>query len=98
GDRFEPRRVYFFGIAFFTAASLACALATSLPALAIARAVQGIGAGALMSVNIALVRLVYPPARLGRGVGLNALVVGVGFATGPTVASLVLAVAPWPWL
>ena len=51
-----------------------------------------------MSVNIALVRLVYPPARLGRGVGLNALVVGVGFAVGPTVASLVLAVAPWPWL
>ena len=35
---------------------------------------------------------------LGRGVGLNALVVGVSFAAGPTIASLVLSVAAWPWL
>ena len=51
-----------------------------------------------MSVNAALLRLLYPPHRLGRGVGLNALVVGIGFAVGPTVASLVLSVASWPWL
>ena len=98
GDLFEPRRVYLGGLVFFTLASLACALAPTLPLLALARALQGIGAGALMSVNIALIRLVYPPTRLGRGVGLNALVVGVGFAVGPSVASLVLAVAPWPGL
>jgi DHA2 family multidrug resistance protein-like MFS transporter len=40
----------------------------------------------------------YPAHRLGRGVGLNALVVGVSFALGPTLASLLLAVLPWPWL
>lgn len=51
-----------------------------------------------MSVNIALVRMVYPAASLGRGVGLNALVVGVGFAAGPSVASTVLAFGNWPWL
>jgi DHA2 family multidrug resistance protein-like MFS transporter len=51
-----------------------------------------------MSVNIALIRAIYPAERLGRGVGLNALVVGVSFALGPTIASLVLAVADWPWL
>jgi DHA2 family multidrug resistance protein-like MFS transporter len=98
GDLLGPRRVYLGGLAFFTAASLGCALAGSLPALAAARAFQGIGAGALMSVNIALIRLIYPAARLGRGVGLNALVVGVAFAVGPSIASLVLAVAAWPWL
>ena len=98
GDRIGPRRVYLAGMALFTLASLGCALAGTLHALAAARALQGIGGGALMSVNIALVRMIYPPEHLGRGVGLNALAVGVAFSLGPTVASLVLAVASWPWL
>ena len=98
GDSLGPRKVFLFGVSFFTVASLACTLATTLPLLAVARAFQGIGAGALMSVNIALIKLIFPPAKLGRGVGMNALVVGVGFAIGPTIASLVLSVASWPWL
>ena len=51
-----------------------------------------------MSVNTALIRYLYPPHRLGRGLGTNALIVGVSFAVGPTVASLILSVAAWPWL
>lgn len=98
GDRLGVRRVFLGGLAFFSAASVVSALAPSLAMLVTGRVLQGIGAGALMSVNIALIRLIYPAHRLGRGVGLNALVVGLGFVCGPTVASLVLAVAPWPWL
>ncbi len=98
GDVLGPRRVFLGGIAVFTVASLVCTLVGSVPLLAAARVLQGIGAGAMMSVNIALVRLIYPASRLGRGVGMNALVVGVAFAVGPTVASLVLSVASWPWL
>lgn len=97
-DRLGARRVHLGGMAFFIVASLASALAWSLPALVTARALQGLGAAAMMSVNIALVRQIYPPQQLGRGVGLNALVVGVSFAIGPTVASLLLAWLPWPWL
>ena len=97
-DAVGPRKIFIFGLAFFTAASLGCVLADTLAGLAVFRALQGIGAGAIMSVNIALIRLIYPSHRLGRGVGLNALVVGVGFAIGPTVASLVLSLASWPWL
>ena len=98
GDALGPRKVFLFGVTFFTAASLACALATTLPALSIARALQGIGAGATMSVNIALIKQIFPPSKLGRGVGINALVVGIGFSIGPTIASLVLSVTSWPWL
>ncbi len=98
GDRIGARRVYIGGMALFVLASLGCALADTLATLAVARALQGIGAGALMAVNIALVRMIYPAEHLGRGVGLNALVVGVAFSAGPTIASLVLAVASWPWL
>lgn len=46
----------------------------------------------------ALIRYIYPPERLGQGLGIYALVVGVAFTAGPTVASAVLAVAGWPWL
>ena len=97
-DRLGARRVHLGGLAVFIVGSLASASAWSLPALVAARALQGLGAAATMSVNIALVRQIYPPQQLGRGVGLNALVVGMSFALGPTVASLLLAVGTWPWL
>jgi DHA2 family multidrug resistance protein-like MFS transporter len=98
GDLWGPRKVFLGGLAFFTVASLGCALADSLVTLTLARTLQGVGASAIMAVNIALIRLIFPPERLGRGVGFNALVVGVAFAVGPGVASLVLSVASWPWL
>jgi DHA2 family multidrug resistance protein-like MFS transporter len=98
GDRIGPKKVFLSGVVIYTLASLGCVLAGSLPQLAFARALQGIGSAGVMSVNIALVRLIYPPNRLGRGVGLNALVVGLGSSLGPTVASAVLSMGNWPWL
>jgi len=57
-----------------------------------------VGAAGVMSVNLALIRRIFPAEQLGRGAGLNALIVGLGYSLGPTVASLLLAVLPWPWL
>ena len=51
-----------------------------------------------MSVNTALVRFIYPHRLLGRGIGINALVVAIAAAVGPTLASGILSVASWPWL
>jgi len=98
GDRIGYRRIYLGGLILFTVASFGCALSTSLQTLALARVVQGFGAAGIMSVNTALVRMIYPPAQLGRGVSINAMVVAVSSAIGPTVASGVLSVATWPWL
>jgi DHA2 family multidrug resistance protein-like MFS transporter len=98
GDIVGHKRVYIAGLAVFTLASLGCSLASTLPMLTAARIVQGFGASAIMSVNVALIRGLFPAHRLGRGVGFNALVVGVSFAVGPTIASLILSVAAWPWL
>jgi DHA2 family multidrug resistance protein-like MFS transporter len=98
GDRIGYRRVYLSGLVLFTVSSFGCALSTSLPTLAFARVIQGFGAAGIMSVNTALVRMIYPAGQLGRGVAVNAMVVAVSSAIGPTVASGVLAVASWPWL
>jgi len=69
GDSVGYKKVYGSGLALFTAASFACAHAPTLPLLACARAVQGLGAAGIMSVNIALVRYIFPKAQLGVGMG-----------------------------
>jgi DHA2 family multidrug resistance protein-like MFS transporter len=62
------------------------------------RVVQGLGAAGVMSVNMALVRFIHPINRLGHGIGINAVIIAVSAAAGPTIASSILAFAPWPWL
>ena len=57
GDLVGPRKVFIGGIGLFVVSSLACVLSDTVPLLAAARAIQGIGAGAMMSVNIALMQL-----------------------------------------
>lgn len=98
GEIVGHQRVYLGGLLLFTIASVACALAWSLPTLLFARVLQGLGGAGIMSVNTALVRFVYPDRMLGRGFGHNALVVATAFTLGPTIASGILSVATWPWL
>jgi DHA2 family multidrug resistance protein-like MFS transporter len=98
GEIIGYRRVYLAGLVLFTLASLFCALSHTLLLLTVARIVQGFGAAGIMSVNAALVRFTYPRALLGRGIGINALVVAISAAVGPTVAAAILAVGTWPWL
>jgi DHA2 family multidrug resistance protein-like MFS transporter len=98
GEIIGYRRVYLAGLALFTIASLLCALSHTLLLLTLARIVQGFGAAGIMSVNAALVRFTHPHDRLGHGIGINALVVAVAAAVGPTLAAAILAVGNWPWL
>ncbi|GEO99035.1 MFS transporter [Methylobacterium haplocladii] len=98
GDGIGYRRVYLGGLSVFTLASLACAYAPTLDLLIVARIAQGLGAAGIMSVNIALVRFIYPARLIGTGVGNVALIVAVASAAGPTVAAAILSVATWHWL
>ncbi|MCW1876526.1 MFS transporter [Erwinia sp. INIA-01] len=98
GDMIGYRRVYQCGLVLFTCTSVFCALSDSLTMLTIARVLQGFGGAALMSVNTALIRIIYPQRHLGRGMGINSLIVAVSSAAGPTVAAAILSVASWQWL
>jgi DHA2 family multidrug resistance protein-like MFS transporter len=98
GDILGYKRVYLAGLVLFGTASLGCALAPSLLVLTLMRVVQGLGAAGVMSVNMALVRFIHPINRLGHGIGINAVIIAVSAAAGPTIASSILAFAPWPWL
>lgn len=98
GDLFSYRRTFLTGVVVFTLASALCALSNGFTMILISRAIQGIGAACVMSVNIALTRLIYPPRILGRGLALNAIVIASATAAGPTIAGAVLSIASWHWL
>lgn len=98
GEIHGHRRIFFAGLGVFALGSLACGLAGSLTTLMAGRALLGIGSAAVSATTPALIRTLYPPASLARGLGLYAMVVAVAFTIGPTAASTILAVADWPWL
>lgn len=98
GDRIGYARVYLPGLGLFIVGSVGCATAVGLSTLIAARMFQGIGAAAIMSMNAAMVRGTYPRAKLGRGMGYNAVVLSVSAAAGPSIAALILSAGSWPWL
>ena len=98
GDLFSYRRNFLIGVAVFTMASALCAASDSFTIILISRTLQGVGAACVMSVNIALTRLIYPRHILGRGLALNAMVIAIATAAGPTIAGCILSVASWHWL
>ena len=98
GDLYSYRRTFLVGVSVFTCASVLCALSGNFLMIIVSRAVQGVGAACIMGVNIALTRLIYPREVLGRGLALNAMVIAIATAAGPTIAGAVLSIASWHWL
>jgi len=98
GERVGCKRLFAWGLVLFTLASLASALANSLPLLTAARVAQGLGASVLMSLFGGFVRLTYPGRMLGKGLSINAMTVGIVSVLGPSIGSAILAVASWPWI
>lgn len=98
GDRIGHRRLYQSGQMVFVIATLACVFATSLPQLLLARALQGLGAAGALSVSSALIRAAYPARQLGRGLGINSMIVASAGALSPTLGGIILSVAPWQWV
>jgi DHA2 family multidrug resistance protein-like MFS transporter len=92
------RHVYRVGLALFCLASLGCALAPSLNWLITARILQGLSGSAIMAIQPALVRAIYPRNMLGRGLGFNTTVVATSLAAGPSIGAALLSIWSWPVL
>ena len=97
-DRIGRKRMFVIGTPIFTLASLACALSPSLGWLVAGRVAQGVSAAMLFAVVIPIYRRLFPPARLGTILGLNAMTVAIGISAGPALGGLILANLSWPWL
>ncbi|CRM55766.1 Spectinomycin tetracycline efflux pump [Pseudomonas sp. 37 R 15] len=98
-DRFGRRRVLVLCLWVFGLASLACGLANDASMLIVARFVQGIGAGAMMICQFAILsHLFREPAARARAFAIWGVIAGVGLGFGPMVGALILAVADWRWV
>lgn len=86
------------GIGIFTIASFACGVAPDLLTLVLARVVQGIGGGLLVSVGLGLVYQTYPPAERVRVTAKTALVTGLAPILGPTLGGVLVTSFSWRWV
>jgi EmrB/QacA subfamily drug resistance transporter len=98
GDRYGRRRFYAVGLALFTAASAACALAPDVGWLIAARAAQGAGAALLMPLGLALLSAAFPPEKRGAAIGMFSAVTGIAVAAGPLVGGAVVEGLSWEWI
>jgi EmrB/QacA subfamily drug resistance transporter len=95
GDRFGRRSVFLAGIAVFTLASAASALATEPWMLIGARAVQGLGAAALMPLSLTLLVGTVSERMRPAAIGIWGGISGLGVALGPLIGGAV--VQGWNW-
>jgi len=98
GDRLGRRRMFTVGLAIFTAASAACALASSPAVLIAARAVQGAGAALISPLSLALVSAAFPPGQRGKAIGIWGAVTGSAVAVGPVVGGAIVQGISWHWI
>jgi len=95
GDRWGRRRVFLGGIVLFGLASVASALATTPVALIAARAVQGMGAAAIMPLSLTLLAAAVPVRRRAMAIGIWGAVAGLGVAVGPLIGGAVVEGISW---
>jgi EmrB/QacA subfamily drug resistance transporter len=97
GDRLGRKAVFMAGVAIFTAASAACALATSAPWLIAARALQGLGAALLVPGSLALIGAAYPQSERGGAIGTWSALSSVASALGPVLGGWLVEHYHWTW-
>ncbi len=98
GDRFGRLRVFAWGIVLFTLASIACAMSESIGTLIAARAVQGLGAAAILPLSLTLVVSAVPESRRNLAIGLWGGLNGLGIAMGPLVGGILTEALSWHWM
>jgi EmrB/QacA subfamily drug resistance transporter len=98
GDRFGRRRVFVAGLALFTIASAACALAPDASSLIAARTLQGLGAAAVMPLSLTILTGAFPVERRGFIVGVSGGLAGLAVATGPLVGGALTQGIDWHWI
>ena len=103
-DLYGRRPFYLFAIGIFVAGSMLCGLADSMYQLAAFRAIQGIGAGGLMSLALAIIGDIVPPRERSRYQGMFMAVFGTSSVLGPVIGGFfagqdsLLSITGWRWI
>src|ERR671910_341427 len=103
-DLYGRRPFYLFAIGVFILGSMLCGLADSMYQLAAYRAIQGIGAGGLMSLALAIIGVIVPPRERSKYQGYFMAVFGTSSVLGPVIGGLLagqsslLGLTGWRWI
>lgn len=98
GDLYGRRRLMLFGLGMFTLASLFCGMAQNMEQLVLARVLQGIGAGGMVSVSQAIIGDIIPPRERGRYQGYFSGMYAVASVAGPVLGGFMTQYMSWRWV
>lgn len=98
-DRFGRKRLYMISIVLFGLTSLGCGLAHSVGVLIAGRFLQGLGGGAMLICQMAVLSLQFQEGKeRARAFGIWGIVFGAGLGFGPIVGGVIVALASWQWV
>jgi EmrB/QacA subfamily drug resistance transporter len=98
GDRFGRRRIFNLGLALFTIASAACALAPNAPELIAARTVQGLSGAIVLPLSLTILTTAFPAGRRAMIVGVYGGLAGLAVASGPLIGGAITEGINWHWI
>jgi len=97
-DLFGRKKIFILGSVLFLIGSMLCGLADSMTSLIWFRAVQGLGAGAMLPVTFTIIGDVYPLEQRGRMQGLISSIWGIAGLVGPLVGGFFVDSLTWRWI
>jgi len=97
-DMIGRKPIFVTGLVVFILGSALSGLAPSLLLLILARLFQGIGGALIFAVNVAMITSIFPSNERGLALGLNAVVVSLGVAAGPTIGGIITQFLTWRWI
>lgn len=97
-DKIGRRPIFILGTAIFIIGSALCGLSNTMLTLIIARAIQGIGAGAMMPVALTILADMYSAEKRAKMLGLNSTAWGIASVVGPLTGGVIVDTIGWHWI
>jgi len=98
GDAHGRKPLFIVAITIFLAGSALCGLAQNMVQLVVFRAIQGVGAGGLFPLTLAMVGMIVPPRDRGRYQGLIGSVFAAASIIGPLIGGFIVDNTSWRWI
>ncbi|WP_367343821.1 MFS transporter [Methanomethylovorans sp.] len=94
-DIYGRKKVFLYGIAVFSLASLSMTMVGSAEMLIVGRVLQGLGSAMIFGTGIAMITSVYPPGERGKALGIYVTAVYIGLSTGPFLGGIMTQYLGW---
>lgn len=94
-DRYGFKRMYFLGLLLFTAGSMLCGMSSNEDMLIVSRVIQGLGAGTIQPLGMAIITREFPPHQRGIALGFWAIAAAASVSFGPLIGGFLIDSFSW---